>query len=109
LHSFFPSISVKGWAMSGYLLVRVNITDTEQYQEYMKLTPAVIAEFGGKFIVRGGDRLTLEGPDETHRVVLIEFPNYEAVQKFYNSKEYQSAARLRANAADAQFIALDGV
>lgn len=95
--------------MSGYLIVRVNITDMAKYQEYMALTPAVIEKFGGKFVVRGGERVTLEGPEETHRIVLIEFPDYETVQAFYNSDEYQAAARLRVDAAETQFVALDGI
>ena len=34
-------------------------------KNYKKLTPATIAAFGGKFIVRGGQTITLEGRLET--------------------------------------------
>ena len=94
--------------MSAYLLAKINVTDMDQYKEYTKLTPAIVEKFGGKFVVRGGEKLTLEGPDETRRVVLLEFPDYAAVQNFYNSEEYQAAIAVRAGAAEAQFIALDG-
>ncbi len=40
--------------MSAYVIAKVNVTNMEQYQEYMKVSPAVIEKFGGKFIVRGG-------------------------------------------------------
>ena len=63
--------------MTAYLLGRVEITDPERYKEYMKKTPGVIEKYGGKFIVRGGDVVTLEGAGETRRLVLIEFPSME--------------------------------
>ena len=57
--------------MPAYLLVRVNITDMEQYGEYMKLTPAIAEKYGGKFLIRGGDKVVLEGPDQPERIVLL--------------------------------------
>jgi uncharacterized protein (DUF1330 family) len=95
--------------MSAYLLARVNVTDMEQYKEYMKLTPAILEKFGGRFIARGGETVVLEGPEEKNRMVLIEFPSLERVVEFYNSDEYQAAIEVRRNAAIASFIALDGV
>ena len=95
--------------MTAYLLGRVEITDPERYKEYMKKTPGAIEKYGGKFIVRGGDVVTLEGPEETRRLVLIEFPSLEKAKEFYYSEEYQEAKKLRAGAALGQFLAIDGV
>ena len=47
--------------MSAYILVKADITDGDQYQEYLKVSPAVVARFDGKFIARGGEVVTLEG------------------------------------------------
>lgn len=95
--------------MPGYIIGRVQITDRAQYAEYMKLTPGIIAAFGGRFIARGGECVTLEGPEETGRVVIIEFPTFAAAQDFYHSEPYRQAKLLREGAAVAQFIAVDGV
>ena len=95
--------------MTAYLLGRVEITDQDRYKEYMKKTPEAIEKYGGKFIVRGGDVVTLEGPEETRRLVLIEFPSLEKAKEFYYSPEYQEAKKLRAGAASGQFLAIDGV
>ncbi len=95
--------------MAAYLLARVEITDWDRYKEYTKVTPGAIAKYGGKFIVRAGDMVTLEGPEETRRVVLIEFPSFEKAKEFYYSQEYQEAKKLRAGAATGQFLAIDGV
>ena len=95
--------------MAAYLLARVEVTDGDRYKEYTKVTPGAIAKYGGKFIVRAGDMVTLEGPEETRRVVLIEFPSFEKAKEFYYSQEYQEAKKLRAGAATGQFLAIDGV
>ena len=95
--------------MAAYLVARVNVTDWDKYREYMKVTPGAIEKYGGRFIARGGEMVTLEGPEETQRMVLLQFPNLERVKEFYTSPEYQEAINLRAGAATAQFIAIDGV
>ncbi len=85
------------------------MTDGSRYQEYTKLTPAAIARFGGRFIVRGGKVVTLEGEREERRLVVIEFPSMEQAQAFYDSPEYRAARAIRANAAIGQFLAVEGV
>ena len=95
--------------MPAYIIARVNVTDVARYSEYMKVTPGVIARFGGRFIARGGESVTLEGQPETDRVVLIEFPSLTAAKDFYHSEQYREAKILREGAATAQFFAIDGV
>ena len=94
--------------MPAYILARVKVTDWERYREYTRATPAAIARHGGKFIVRGGQVLTLEGPEEERRIVLIEFPSFEQAKTFYNSPEYAACKELRLGAAEGQFLALEG-
>ena len=94
--------------MPAYAIVLVDVTDKEQYSKYTQATPTVIAQFGGKFIVRGGETATLEGEEEKRRVVVIEFPSFEQVQAFYQSEEYQRVKKLRSGAATMTFIVADG-
>ena len=95
--------------MAGYLIARVDITDPEKYKDYMAVTPGLIAKYGGRFIVRGGEAVTLEGPQETGRIVVVEFDSLEQARAMYESEEYQAAIKLRAGAATAQFIVVAGV
>ena len=95
--------------MAAYLLARVEVTNWDRYKEYTKETPGIIAKYGGKFIARGGEMITLEGPEETRRLVLIEFPSLEQAKEFYHSQEYQETKKLRTGAASGQFLAIDGV
>lgn len=94
--------------MAAYLIARVTVNDMEQYKKYMAVSPGCIERYGGKFIVRGGEKITMEGPEETNRVVIVEFADYQTAQDCYNSPEYQEAITLRADAADAQFVIVDG-
>ncbi len=94
--------------MPAYLIARVEVTDWARYREYIKATPEVIARFGGKFIVRGGEVVTLEGPEEKRRVVIIEFPTLGQAKAFYHSDAYAKVKAWRAGAANGQFLAIDG-
>ena len=95
--------------MPAYLIVRANVTDMQQYQEYMKLTPAIVEKFGGQFIIRGGDKVVLEGPEDNDRIVMLKFDSIDTVRRMYNSDEYQAAIKVRQGAAEASFIVMEGV
>lgn len=95
--------------MSAYILIRVKVTDPERYRDYMALTPAILAQYQGRFIARGGKSVTLEGPQETRRLALVEFPSLELAQTFFASPEYQAAKALRDGACEAEFVALEGL
>jgi uncharacterized protein (DUF1330 family) len=94
--------------MVAYIIVDSEILDPVKYEEYKKLTPQAIAKHGGRFLVRGGQSVTLEGDWRPHRVVVIEFPSLEAARNFYTSVEYTAARRARAGAAKMDMIAVDG-
>lgn len=95
--------------MAAYMIARVNVTDWDKYNEYIKVTPDIIARYGGRFIVRGGETVTLEGPQESWRIVVVEFPDLASAEAFYHSPKYTSAREIRAGAAEAQFVAVAGV
>jgi uncharacterized protein (DUF1330 family) len=94
--------------MPAYIIARVEVTDWERYREYTKATPEAIARYGGRFIVRGGEIVTLEGEPESRRLVIIEFPSLARAREFYHSPEYTKVKQLRAGAAIGQFLAVDG-
>jgi uncharacterized protein (DUF1330 family) len=91
-----------------YIVVQAEVTNPQRYAEYAKLSPGIIAKYGGKFLARGGKTVTLEGPPAKNRVVVIEFPSLEKAEEFYRSPEYTEAKKLREGAATAQFIAVEG-
>ena len=95
--------------MAAYMMAKIEITDPVQYAKYVAATPGVIARFGGKFIARGGETVTLEGPEERRRVAIVEFPSLEKIKEFYNSPDYREVMKLREGAATVSLVAIEGV
>jgi uncharacterized protein (DUF1330 family) len=95
--------------MPAYWIVRIDVTDPKQFSEYSKRSPEIIARFGGRYLVRGGETVSLEGPEEKRRVVVVEFPSLEIAQKCYQSLDYQEARKFRLGAATGEIIMVAGV
>jgi uncharacterized protein (DUF1330 family) len=90
------------------MIVEVETTDEPLMAEYRKHTPGLVARFGGKFIVRGGKCRSLEGGWTPSRVVVIEFPDYAAAERFYDSTEYKPVLDMRLRAGKSKAIIVDG-
>lgn len=95
--------------MSAYVIVRVNVTDPEQYEKYKLLSPGAVQEYGGTFVVRGGAHDVLEGEPDDRRIVVLEFPTVDAAKSFYNSEAYTHARQVRAGAAEMEAVVVEGV
>lgn len=95
--------------MKAYLIVEVDTKNPEMMADYRTKTPGAIAEFGGKFIVRGGACETLEGGWRPPRVVIIEFPSMEQARKFYHSDIYAPLLKQRMAAGSSKAILIEGV
>ncbi len=94
--------------MKAYIIVDVNITDPVRYDEYKKLTPGSLIPYGGKFIVRGGRKETLEGSWEPGRIVILEFPSMEKAKAWWGSEGYAPAKALRQSASTTGMILVEG-
>ncbi len=92
----------------GYWIVRADITDAEKYKEYAAKAPLAVAKFGGKFIVRAGESILVEGATRS-RNTLIEFPSYQAAIDCWESPAYQDAKKLRLNAGDLDIVIIKGL
>ena len=95
--------------MRAYVIVEISIHDPELYEEYKKLTPASIAEYDGKFIVRGGKTVSMEGDWKPQRIVVSEFPSVERAKEWWNSEGYEKAKKFRQASADTKMIIVEGV
>jgi uncharacterized protein (DUF1330 family) len=95
--------------MSAYVIVEVSIQNHSEYEEYKKLTPAAVAAFNGKFVVRGGESTTLEGDWKPERIVILEFPTTLRANEWWNSELYNKAKEIRQRAAKTKMIIVEGV
>lgn len=94
--------------MSAYVIANVDVRDPARYAEYIKLTPATVAEFGGRFIARGGRSETLEGDVPARRLVILEFESYEKAKAWYSSEGYRVAMAIRQSASTGSFMLVEG-
>ena len=95
--------------MPGYLVLESEITDPEKYDKYRQMAGSSIVQYGGRFLVRGGNPQVLEGGWSPKRVVIIEFPSVERAKAWFNSPEYAPAKALRKDAARIKMVAVEGV
>lgn len=95
--------------MPAYVIVEIEIHDPESYEAYKKLTPASIAAYGGKFIVRGGKTESLEGDWNPQRLVILEFPTLEQAKTWWASPEYTPAKEIRQMAAKTRMLVAEGL
>ena len=91
----------------GYWIASVDVTDPEGYKAYVAANAEAFRKFGAKFLTRGGKSEPLEGKLRS-RIVVIEFPSYEAAVNCYRSAEYAKARKLREGKSDADIIAVEG-
>jgi uncharacterized protein (DUF1330 family) len=95
--------------MSAYVIVETDIHDPEQYEQYKAASPGAVAAGGGRFVVRGGELAVLEGDWEPTRLVVLEFEDLDAAKRWYASKEYEAAKKLRDGAASLRMVAVQGL
>jgi uncharacterized protein (DUF1330 family) len=94
--------------MKAYVIAQETIKDEAMFAEYRKDAVATLAEFGGQFIVRGGNFTVLEGEWPHPRLVVVEFPSRSAAERWYNSPAYQKILSMRLNSSVGNVVIVDG-
>ena len=75
--------------MSIYSVSDITVKDPEAYAEYMERAAPLVEKFGGRYLVRGGKVTPGEGGwSPSGRIVILEFPDAESLQKWATSPEY---------------------
>lgn len=92
-----------------YVVNQVVVHDAARYADYAATGRAAVVLYGGRVLAGGGRVETLEGEPIPSRVVVIEFPSYDAAMAYYRSPEYQAAKALRSDAATVRFALVEGV
>ena len=95
--------------MTAYVLVDITITDLEAYEEIKQRTPPIVAQYGGRYLARGGHTESLHGSWQPRRLVLLQFDSLEQAKAWESSPEYTAVKRLRDRCAQVNMQVLDGV
>lgn len=91
-----------------YFIGQITITHPEGYAHYQQRVPQTIADFGGRYLVRGGHCTQLEGKSQGQRNVVLEFPSRAQAETWYHSEAYQAILPHRQNNSIGHLVLVDG-
>lgn len=91
-----------------YVIAEIDVKNLEGYRDYVAAAFPVIQQYGGRFLVRGGSAIAVEGRPPAQRVMVIEFESLEQAKKFEYSKEYTAIAQLRRRTSDSRLMIVEG-
>jgi len=94
--------------MAAYVIAQITVTNPEGYQEYASQTKDMAAKYGGRFLAKGGEARWLEGSGHA-RNVIIEFPDMESAERWFNSSEYRAIAPIRQANSEGSLVLIQGV
>jgi uncharacterized protein (DUF1330 family) len=95
--------------MPAYVISEVEMIDRDLFERYRAMAQATIAQYGGRYIVRGGESALVEGAPQPKTLVIVEFPSMARAQEWYRSHEYAEALKVRRGALDRRLIFVEGV
>ncbi len=88
--------------MSAYVVVELEVLDTEAKATYSKAAGPIVRSFGGEFIA-GGEWELLAGSADLSVGIIIRFPDRCRALEWYQSNEYQALIAGRAKAMICRF------
>ena len=94
--------------MSAYVIARIEVTNSQDYQIYASQTVAMAEKAGGKFLVKGGNQTQLEG-NSPERHVIVKFDNHQAAIDWYNSEEYGKILPIALSSSVRDIVVVDGM
>ncbi len=94
--------------MTAYVIAQLTVSDPEGFEAYRKAAEPVAEAYGGRFLVKGSTLSALEGAPDRPSVLVVEFPDIAAAQRFYDSPEYRAILPMRLNSSEGSVIVVEG-
>jgi uncharacterized protein (DUF1330 family) len=93
-----------------YIVTEVEVTgDHEVYQrDYAQYAQSTVEPFGGHYLARGGRVLGTEGEPPKARVVISEFPSFEAARDWRYSPAYTKIVTTRLRESSSRQYIVEG-
>lgn len=95
--------------MPAYVIVDIEVTDVQGYEEYKRLAPPTLGLYGGRYLARGGQAEVLEGDWTPNRLVILEFEDRAHARQWLESPEYRPARSQRHRTARTNMVVVEGV
>ena len=95
--------------MSAYVVADIEITDPAGFEKYRDGVASLVEQFGGRYLVRGGEHEVREGDWQPKRIVILEFPTMEKAKLFYDGPEYADLKAMCIAATNSNLVVVEGV
>jgi uncharacterized protein (DUF1330 family) len=92
---------------NAYLIGHITVKDARKWDEYRSAVPDTLTPWGGELVLRGKRAKILAGEYPHTDVVVIRFPDQDALNAWHSSTAYQALIPLRQQAADLVLISYD--
>ena len=109
LSSEAGAAATAGAQPKAYLIAEIAVHDPAAYEGYKAAVAPLVAQFGGRYLARGGAAEALEGEAVKGRIIVLEFPSAAAARSFLQSDAYRSVAAIRYKSAVSRVIMVEGV
>jgi uncharacterized protein (DUF1330 family) len=95
--------------MPAYVISEPEVRDSKAIETYRVLAAKSIAQYGGRYLVRGGPAELVEGGPPAKNIIIVEFPSMARLREWYASPEYAEALKVRRTALERRLIFVEGV
>ena len=93
--------------MKGYMIVQLDITDSDTFDDYGAPVGETVEKYGGRLLVRAQPEI-IEGEWPYPVVVVSEFPSLEKLKDWYDSPEYSEIKPIRQRSAKVNIVFAEG-
>ncbi|WP_257166559.1 DUF1330 domain-containing protein [Bradyrhizobium sp. SRS-191] len=94
--------------MAAYVISEIEVREPEAMERYRDLAARSIAQYGGRYLVRGGPAEAVEGGPPAKTLIIVEFPSMARLREWYASPEYAEALGERWKALDRRLVFVEG-
>jgi uncharacterized protein (DUF1330 family) len=94
-----------------YIVTEVDVTGNMDVflKDYAAHVQATVDPFGGRYLVRGGRNVGIEGAPPKGRIVISVFDSFEKAQAWRDSPEYKKILGAREREAESRMYIVEGL
>lgn len=91
------------------MVIEAKIDDLDRFMEYARQAAKLVEQFGGHYIIRGAEPVSLEGEWPTQKkLVISKWHTQQDALAFWNSPEYAKLKKIRLGTARVRVTLFEG-
>jgi uncharacterized protein (DUF1330 family) len=95
--------------MAAYIIAALEVLDEDLFAQYRARVPSLVAQFGGRYVIRGGAVEPVEGEPMFSRLTVLEFADVAAARRFLDSPQYAPVKQIRLDSCRSRLSIVEGV